>query len=236
MIELEDFHVDFSGFTLGPLSLAIGEGERVALVGPNGAGKSTTLRGIAGLLPGGYAGHARVDGQEVAETGPAVRRRVGLLPERMAGFGWMTVAEHLAFLSAFHPTWDARHARELLDRLELPDDVKLAHLSKGMQVKLSLVSTEAYRPPVLLLDEPTSGIDPLMRRDLLLLLRECAQGAERRTLLFSSHILEDVEIVAERVLLLRSGKLVGDVPVADLRARGGRETVSERIVERLRTP
>ncbi len=233
MIELNAFGVRFPGFSLGPLSLTIRSGERIALVGPNGAGKSTTLRGIAGLLPEGYDGSARVGGEEVSASGPEIRRTVGLLPERLAGFGWMTVKEHLAFLRAFHPTWDDTWAAELTDRLELPTRTKLANLSKGMRVKLSLVSVEAHRPPVLLLDEPTSGIDPVMRRGLLTLLQECAPPGGDRTVVFSSHILEDVEAVSDRVLLLREGSLVGDASVADLRAVRGGASVSEELLRRL---
>lgn len=234
MIALHGFRVDFGPFVLGPLTFTVGAGERVALVGPNGAGKSTTLRGLTGLLPGGYRGSARVAGVEVADAGAALRHTVGLLPERMLGFGWMTVEEHLSFLAAFHPTWDTARADELRERLRLPGGTKLAHLSKGMQVKLALVAVEAFRPPVLLLDEPTSGIDPLMRADLLSLLAECAAPGGDRTIVFSSHILEDVEHVADRVLLLRDGTLVGDVTVEELRSAGTGVPVSQQLVQRLR--
>ncbi len=233
MIELDGFGVDFSAFSLGPLSLTIRGGERVALVGPNGAGKSTTLKGICGLLPDGYLGHALVDGREVADVGPEVRRTVGLLPERMLGFGWMTVAEHLAFLSSFFPDWDGARVAELLRRLELPTDVKLANLSKGMQVKLSFVAVEGSRPPVLMLDEPTSGIDPLMRKEVVDLIREAVPEDSGRAVVFSTHILEDVEAVAERVLLLRAGRLIADTSVAALRADGEHGSVSEAIYSRL---
>ncbi len=174
-------------------------------------------------------------GREVSGAGPEIRRTVGLLPERLAGFGWMTVEEHLAFLRSFHPTWDAAYADDLVDRLALPTGTRLANLSKGMRVKLSLVSVEAYRPAVLLLDEPTSGIDPLMRHELLTVLRECAPPGSERTIVFSSHILEDVEAISDRVLLLREGRLVGDTSVADLRASGGGSPVSEELLRRLGT-
>jgi ABC-2 type transport system ATP-binding protein len=236
VIELEHFRVVFDGFSLGPLSLSIGVGERVALVGPNGAGKSTTLRALCGLLPGGYQGSMRVGGEEVAEVGPVVRRTVGLLPERLAGFGWMTVREHLDFLGSFHPDWDGGYAAELVDRLQLPLGTKLANLSKGMQVKLSLVAAESFRPTVLLLDEPTSGIDPLMRHDLLALLRACAPPGGARTILFSSHLLEDVDAVSDRVLLLRDGRLFGDTTVTELRTASGDAPISEELVRRLREP
>jgi ABC-2 type transport system ATP-binding protein len=234
MIELHDFGVAFDGFSLGPFSVTIAAGERVALVGANGAGKSTTLRAVSGLLTGGYSGSVRVHGREVATVGPHIRWKVGLLPERLPGFGWMTVTEHLDFLGAFHPTWDSVYAAELTERLQLRRDAKLANLSKGMQVRLSLVAVESYRPLVLLLDEPTSGIDPLMRHDLLALLRACVPEGGGRTILFSSHILEDVDAVSDRVLLLRDGDLIGDVTVEELRTCSGGAPISEELVRRLR--
>ncbi len=234
MIELREFRVDFEGFSLGPLSIDVAAGERVALVGPNGAGKSTTLRAVSGLLSAGYRGSVRVDGREVSTVGPHIRWTVGLLPERLTGFGWMTVAEHLDFLAAFHPTWDGAYAAALTDRLELPRKKKLANLSKGMQVRLSFVAVESHRPPVLLLDEPTSGIDPLMRDDLLGLLRACVPAGSDRTIVFSSHILEDVDAVSDRVLLLRDGDLIGDVTVEALRVSTGGTPISQELVRRLR--
>lgn len=234
MIELDRFRVDFEDFTLGPLTFAVRPGERVALVGANGAGKSTTLRGLAGLLPRGYGGHARIAGREVAGLGPEVRQTVGLLPEHLLGFGWMTVAEHLDFLGAFYPTWEADYADALADRLGLSRSKKLANLSKGMRVKLSLVAAEAYRPAILLLDEPTSGIDPVMRTELLDMLMECAPADEERIVVFSTHILEDVERMAERVLLLREGRLIDDVRIQQLRS-GSADPVARQLVARLRS-
>jgi ABC-2 type transport system ATP-binding protein len=233
MIELRAFRVAFAAFTLGPLDLTLAGGERVALVGPNGAGKSTTLRAMAGLLPG-YEGSIRVDGEEVRDAGPSVRQRIGLLPERMVGFGWMTVAEHLTFLESFYPAWSRDRAEALVERLELPRRTKLANLSKGMQVKLSLVATESYAPDALLLDEPTSGLDPLVRDELVTLLQEAVPQGSARTLLFSSHILEDVEAVADRVVLLNDGRIVDDVSTAELATSAERGTVAQKVFRRLR--
>lgn len=231
-VELRELAVRYPDFTLGPLTLTVSAGERVALVGPNGAGKSTTLRAVAGLLSG-YAGSVTVEGREVRDVGPRVRARVGVLPERLLGFGWTTVAEHLELLASFYPTWDEAYADELRTRLDLPAGTKLANLSKGMQVKLSLVAAEGFRPPILLLDEPTSGIDPVMRGDILRLITECAAAEEGRTVLFSSHILEDVEEVAERVILLRGGRVIGDLERDELRAEAGAGTLSKALYRRL---
>lgn len=232
MIRLQGLEVRYGTFRLGPLSLTLEPGAHVALVGANGAGKSTTLRAMAGLLPH-YAGSVTVEGREVREAGPALRARVGLLPERLLGFGWMTVEEHLSFLPAFYPGWDRAYAETLVARMELPGSTRLASLSKGMQVKLSLVVAEAFRPPVLLLDEPTSGIDPLMRDDILSLIRACTARGTGRTVIFSSHILEDVAAVATRVLLLREGRLVADRTVEELRREAGGEALSASILRRL---
>jgi len=231
-LRLDALRVRYPTFELAPLSLEVAGGEHVALVGENGAGKSTVMRTLAGLLPD-HEGTVEVEGRALAAWGAAVRTRIGLLPERLLGFGWMSVAEHLDFLRDVHPSWDAPYAAALRERLAVPERTKLANLSKGMAVKLSLVAAEAYHPRILLLDEPTSGVDPVMRREVLDLIREVAPEASGRVVLFSTHILEDVEAVAGRVLLLHDGRLVADTSVATLRREAGPGTVSEAIYARL---
>ncbi|HKJ01784.1 MAG TPA: ABC transporter ATP-binding protein [Longimicrobiales bacterium] len=231
-VVMSDFTVEYPEFTLGPLDLSLDRGERVALVGPNGAGKSTTLKGLVGLLPR-YGGSVTFDGTELRDAGAEVRARIGVLPERVLGFGWMTVTEHLDFLASFYPTWDFRYAAELAQRLELPESTKVADLSKGNGVKLSLVAAEAYRPPLLLLDEPTSGLDPVMRTEVLDLIEECAPRDGDRTVVFSSHILEDIEAAADRVVMLREGRLLMDASVVELRAGNPGASLSQTLRERL---
>jgi ABC-2 type transport system ATP-binding protein len=174
-----------------------------------------------------------VEGVEVRDQGPSVRLRVGFLPERVLAFGWMTVAEHLEFLAAAHPGWDADYAAALRQRLILPADTKVANLSKGMAVKLSFLTAEAFRPPILLLDEPTSGVDPVMRREIVDLIVEAVPADSPRAVVFSSHILEDVEAVAERVVLIRQGRLIADTSVEALRSEGPRGSVSDALYARL---
>jgi ABC-2 type transport system ATP-binding protein len=129
------------------------------------------------------------------------------------------VRQHLALLARLFPTWDPAYAEELRQRLALAPDARLGTLSRGMGVKLAFVAAEAHRPPYLLLDEPTTGLDPLVRAELLAVVRELAAADPRRLVLFSTHLLEDVELLAERVLALRAGRLVTDVPLAALRER-----------------
>lgn len=233
MIHLDGFGVAYPGFTLGPLHLQVGAGERVALVGANGAGKSTTLRALAGRLEP-YRGSARVHGSEVRDARIRTRLRVGVVPERFLGFPWMTVGEHLEFLAGFHEGWDRSYAHHLCEVLAVSEGKVLGALSKGNLVKLSLVAAEAFRPPVLLLDEPTSGVDPVMRDQLLEVLRGCLDGDGNRTLVFSTHILEDIEPVAARVLLLHEGRMVGDTTLAELRSEDPEGSVSRAVARRLR--
>ena len=231
-VRLRGFSVRYSNFFLEPMDLSIDPGERVAVVGANGAGKSTTLKAIAGRLRD-YEGGVELGGEDVRSRLPEIRARIGFLPEKLLGFGWMTVGEHLSFLSAFYPTWDHEYAEELLERLELPRASKVGTLSKGMAVKLSLVGAEAHRPPVLILDEPTSAIDPVMRRELLGIIDECAPGGGDRLVVFSSHILEDVEFIAERVVLMRVGRILEDVATAELRERDPGAPLSQILLQAL---
>jgi ABC-2 type transport system ATP-binding protein len=233
MIHMRGFGVAYPAFTLGPLDLRVDAGERVALVGANGAGKSTALRALAGRLEP-YLGSACVNGVEVREDRIRTRGHVGMLPERFAGFPWMTVQEHLDFLSGFYATWDHEHAQDLCQALQVPSEKALGTLSKGNLMKVSLVAAEAFRPPVLLLDEPTAGIDPVMRDLLLRVLSECLSSSGGRCLVFSTHILEDIEPVSARVLLLREGRLIGDEPLAALRGESPDGSVAKAVARRLR--
>ncbi len=230
---LREFNVKYPEFDLGPVDLDISHGERVALVGPNGAGKSTTLKAIAGRLPG-YEGSIRISGKEVKEEVPEIRGTIGFLAETLLGFGWMTVLEHLSFLSNFYPTWDPEYAEELRSKLQLPGQSKLGTLSKGMQIKLSFIAAEAFRPHILLLDEPTSGIDPVMRGTLLETITECFPLGGDRLVIFSTHLLEDVATVSDRVVVLSNGKILEDVKTSEVIESDPTRSLAETLYERLR--
>ena len=231
-VRLRGFSVRYSNFFLEPMDLTIDPGERVALVGANGAGKSTTLKAIAGRLRD-YEGRVELGGDDIRPQLPEIRTRVGFLPEKLLGFGWMTIDEHLRFLSTFFPTWDRDYEQELLTRLELPRASKVGTLSRGMSVKLSLVTAEAHRPPVLILDEPTTAIDPVIRRELLRIIGDCAPRGGDRLVLFSSHILEDVEVIAERVVLMRVGQILEDVTTKELQERDPGSPLSQILLSAL---
>lgn len=225
ILALDRLEVRYPTFHLHPLSLALNPGQRVALVGPNGAGKSTTMKALAGRLPA-YDGAVLLRGEEMRAQLPEARAEIGFLPEVLGAYGWMTVAEHLAFLATFYPTWDAGYAGDLAQRLGLPLGDKVGTLSKGTKVKLAFVAAESFRPPVLLLDEPTSGLDPVVRREVIDGILERFPDAGGRLVVFSTHILEDVEGLAERVVVLIDGTLRRDAAVAELRREHPHETLS----------
>lgn len=216
-VQLSAFSVRYPDFELRPLSISVSSGERVALLGPNGSGKTTLMRAIAGRDLQ-YSGEILLNGTELRTLVPAIRQMVGFLAEKLVGYGWMSVAEHLRFLSAFYPCWDHEYAATLLARLRLSPQAKIGTLSKGTAVKLSFVASQAYRPPLLLLDEPTSGLDPVVRRELLDVVREAVAERPNTIVIFSTHILEDVEFLADRVIALHSGGVTVDSPIAALRS------------------
>jgi ABC-2 type transport system ATP-binding protein len=224
--------VAYPGFSLEPLTLSVQAGERVALVGPNGAGKSTILKAVGGRLSE-YGGAVRVNGTDLRLQLPEIRRSIGYLPETLLGYGWMTIEQHLRLLAHFFPTWDVEYAAQLLTRLDLSHEAKLGTLSKGMKVKLSFVAAEAYRPETLLLDEPTSGLDPIVRRDVIEVILDRVPRGGDRLVLFSTHILEDVEWIADRVLILSKGILLADAAIADLRREHAGIPLSEILYSKL---
>ncbi|MGN6368828.1 MAG: ABC transporter ATP-binding protein [Phycisphaerae bacterium] len=191
------------------LTLAIPRGTTMGLIGPNGAGKSTTIKMLMGMLRP-TAGSVRVLGLDPVAEGPAMRRRVGYVPERHDVYPWMTVGEAIGFTRSFYATWDDAYCAEMVDLFALDVKKKVKHLSKGMLVKVGLLLAVSHRPELLVLDEPTSGLDPIVHEDFLdgVLRAVCAGGGGRTTVLYSSHNLGDVRRLADSVCILREGRVV----------------------------
>jgi ABC-2 type transport system ATP-binding protein len=207
--------VRYPAFTLGPLSFAVRGGETVALLGANAAGKTTLLRAITGRLRD-REGELLLSGRDPNTAPPAWRARVGFAAEKPQADGALRVREWFAFLSDCYPTWDRGYERDLTTRLGLDASERISALSRGTAVKAAYIAAEAYRPDLLVLDEPTNGLDPVVRLDFLALLSERFSGETNRALIFSSHLLEDVEALCDRALLLRGGQLAGEIPGAEL--------------------
>jgi len=199
---------------LDSLALEVRQGEVYGYLGPNGAGKTTTIRLLLGLHRP-TAGRAELFGVDAFGDPRLAHRRLAYVAGEPFLWPAMTGAETLAFLGNLHGSVDVPYRNELIDRFRLEPDKKIRALSKGNRQKVQLIAALATRADLLLLDEPTSGLDPLME----MVFRECIQEAKHRgqTVFLSSHILSEVEAVCDRVGILRSGKLVDEGTLAQLR-------------------
>jgi ABC-2 type transport system ATP-binding protein len=200
-----DLKKRFGGtMVLDGLNMAVPEGAIYGLVGPNGVGKSTTIKILMNVQkPSG--GRAEVFGRNSRRISP--RRdltRIGYVSENQEMPEWMTVEYFMGYLKPFYPAWDEERAEELLRQFDLPRDRKLRNLSHGMRMKAALASSLAYRPQLIVLDEPFTGLDPLVRDELIEGLLENADGA---TMLISSHDLAEIESFASHIGYLDRGRL-----------------------------
>jgi len=198
-------------------TFAVQAGQTFAFLGRNGAGKTTTIRMLLGLIKPD-SGTVRVLGLDPQKQPLEVRRRVGYVAEDQAMFGWMRVSQIISFIAPFYPKWDHGWARQLSERFELPLSTKVKHLSKGQGVRLALLLALAHRPELVILDDPTLGLDPIMRKEFLRDLVTYLQG-ERVTVFFSSHLLYEVEPVADAVAILDHGQVLRQDSTENLRAQ-----------------
>jgi len=191
---------------LDNLSLNIAPGCTFGLLGPNGAGKTTTIRILMGLLSV-TAGEVRVLGVDVLRNPAIIKQRVGYVPEMHQMYRWMSVGEVIGFCRALYATWNDQTCDEMLELFKLDLEKKVKHLSKGMVVKLALLLAVSHNSEVLILDEPVSSLDPLVREEFLdgVLQTMCSRG---QTVLFSSHALDDIERLADTVGILYEGRLL----------------------------
>jgi ABC-2 type transport system ATP-binding protein len=200
---------------LSAVSLSLRRGAVYGLVGANGAGKTTLIKHILGLLRA-QSGSVRVFGLDPVAEPVGVLSRIGYLSEENDLPGWMRVDELIRYTRAFYPAWDDAYADDLRQSFALDPAAKIATLSKGQKARLGLLIALAYRPELLVLDEPSSGLDPIVRRDILgAVIRTIAD--EGRTVLFSSHLLEEVEQVADHVTMISEGKIILSAPLDDIR-------------------
>jgi ABC-2 type transport system ATP-binding protein len=200
---------------LASVSLSIPRGSVYGLVGANGAGKTTLIRHILGLLRA-QSGSVRVFGRDPVADPVGVLSRIGYLSEENDLPGWMRIEELIRYTRAFYPGWDDAYAERLRQTFALDPTAKVKSLSKGQKARAGLLIALAYRPELLVLDEPSSGLDPIVRRDILgAVIRTVAD--EGRTVLFSSHLLDEVEQVADHVAMISGGAIVLSAPLQAIR-------------------
>lgn len=207
LVEVRDLVVKRGPFRLEVPSWRVAPGEVVGLVGPNGAGKTTLLEVLAGLRRPD-AGTVRVLGADPWEDPVSVRSRLGFMTDDMPLFD-LRVGRLLWLLSGYYETWDAALASSLLQRFRLDPGQKARDLSKGQGTRIRLVTAMAFRPRLLVLDEPATGLDVAGRRSLLESVLEVVRDPAR-SVIVSSHMLADVERIADRLLVLSRGTVVKD--------------------------
>src|SRR6186713_1799187 len=216
VIAIRDLTRRFGATTaLASVSLALPRGAVYGLVGANGAGKTTLIKHVLGLLRA-ESGSVRVFGLDPVTDPVAVLSRIGYLSEENDLPGWMRVDELIRYSRAFYPAWDDGYVEELRAAFALDPAAQIKTLSKGQKARAGLLIALAYRPELLVLDEPSSGLDPIVRKDILgAVMRTVAD--EGRTVLFSSHLLEEVEQVADHVTMISHGRIVLSGLLSDIR-------------------
>ena len=193
-------------FTLDNLSLELPTGTIMGLIGANGAGKSTTIRILMGLVHQDQ-GRVRVLGRDMPREQAAAKLDIGFVSEDMRLYGPATLAWHMNFIQSIYPKWDQPYAETLLCRFDLKPQQKIKGLSHGQRVKAALLLALARRPRLLVLDEPTTGLDPVARQEVLGELM-AVLADEDRTILFSSHNTLDVEQISDQITFIDRGRVI----------------------------
>ena len=202
---------------LDQLNLSVEPGTILGLLGPNGAGKTTALRILTDILRPS-SGEARLFSVLTSKLGRKEFERLGYVSENQKLPGWMTVQHLLDYLRPLYPTWDEAFCQHLLKTFDLPTKQKIRTLSRGMKMKAALISSLAYRPELLILDEPFSGLDPVVRHDLIEGLIEFTT-TEKWTVLLASHDIDEVERLSDRIAMIDYGRLILDESLDALHAR-----------------
>ena len=199
------------------VTLSVPEGSVFALIGPNGAGKTTTIKTLVNILEPS-SGEATVLGTQSTRLGPPQFQKIGYVSENQELPEWMTVAELLAYCKPMYLAWDDAFCELLLRQLDLRPEQKIKSLSRGMKLKTALLSSLAYHPRLLILDEPFAGLDALIREELIRGMLELT-GQDRWTVLMSSHEIDEVERLADWIGILNQGRLELCESVTSLQAR-----------------
>ena len=205
-IELDGVGKAYPFFALDNIHLEVPHGQILGLIGPNGAGKSTTIRILLGLVHQDR-GEVRVLGHRMPAEQVAAKWDIGFASEDMRLYEGMTIEWHMNFIRSIYPNWDASYAQQLLKRFGLRAEQKIKGLSHGQRVKATLLLVLARRPKLLVLDEPTTGLDPVARHEVLKELT-AVMTDEGRSVLFSSHNTQDVEQISDQITFIDRGRII----------------------------
>ncbi|MCU1327832.1 MAG: transporter related protein [Bryobacterales bacterium] len=215
-IRCEDVSKRFRGVqALDRFSLEVPEGAVYGLLGPNGAGKSTAIKTLMNVIRADN-GRVEIFGVPSQVLSPREFAKIGYVSENQQLPDWMTVGYFMAYMKPFYPAWDDARAEQLLREFDLPLDRQIRNLSRGMWMKVALASSLAYRPRLLLLDEPFSGLDPVVRDDLV---QGILESADETTILVSSHDLAEIESFSSHIGYMDQGRLRFSEEMTALTAR-----------------
>jgi ABC-2 type transport system ATP-binding protein len=203
---IEGLEKHYPGFTLGPFDLDLRPGVVLGLIGPNGAGKTTTLHCLTGLLVP-EAGTIRVFGRLNQPDDPRWRQDIGVVGEESGFYQRWTVERNLRLIGRFQPNWSDQRAHRMAERFGLPLDKRVNALSKGNKAKLGIVAALGHSPRLLVLDEPTAGLDPIVRAEVLDMLWELQEDGEH-AIFYSTHVLSDIERLADELVFLCDGQIL----------------------------
>jgi ABC-2 type transport system ATP-binding protein len=216
VLQLKGVHKSFGSLkVLDGLNIAVYPGEVFGFLGRNGAGKSTAIRLLMGITQCD-AGHINVFGQPLKDDLIGIRQKIGYVAQDQNMYPWMTPQVLSKFVKNFYPAWDEKRYQQLVNDFELPPKRRIGTFSGGMKAKLALTLALATRPQLLILDEPTAGMDPVARREFLDLVREqtVSDGA---TTFFSTHLIDEIEAIADRIGIVESGRAIYDGALDPLR-------------------
>ena len=205
-VQLSGVGKDYRFFSLKDIHLEIPYGHIMGFIGPNGAGKSTTLRILMGLVHQDR-GEVRLLGHPMPDEQTAAKWDTGFASEDMRLYDSATLEWHMRFIRSIFPSWDQAYAQTLLKRFDLRPEQRIKGMSHGQRVKAALLLVLARRPRVLILDEPTTGLDPVARHEVLRELTDVMQD-DRRTVLFSSHNTQDVEQISDQITFIDRGRII----------------------------
>lgn len=197
------------------VDLQVPEGSIFGFLGRNGAGKTTTIKLLLGLLKPNE-GFCKIEGIDSQQDAISVRKVVGYMAEDQQMYGWMRIEQIVKWVASFYPDWDDKFTNKLLDMLELPRKSKVKTLSKGQNSRLALLLALGHRPKVVILDDPTLGLDPIARKEFLRYVIGLLQ-TNGVTVFFSSHLLYEIEPVADHIAILDNGIIVKAEKTFDLR-------------------
>lgn len=206
LVELTNVSKRYEGFALDNLSFSIKKGYVTGFIGANGAGKSTTIKLIMNLIKRD-SGDIKIFGKDNRQHEQEIKERIGFVYDENYYYEDLTISELRSFVAPFYKKWDQGQFEKHMDLFQLPSNLKIKKMSKGMKMKVSLVFALSHQPEFIIMDEPTSGLDPVFRREILDVLYDIMLDGER-TIFFSTHITTDLDKIADYITFIQRGKLV----------------------------